>query len=67
MARESGRGLVLERASGSPAVFATIKALRTKNPTISREPIDVTTDDDGGWRATSSSTTSPRPESTTLR
>lgn len=50
MARNSGRGLVLERASGSPPVFATIKDLRSKNPTISREPVDVTTDDDDGWR-----------------
>ena len=50
MARDIGRGLVLERASGSPPVFATIKALRSKNPTISREPVDVTTDDDDGWR-----------------
>lgn len=50
MARSSGRNLVLERASGSPATFATIKVLRTKNPTISREPIDVTGDDDLGWR-----------------
>ena len=50
MARSSGRGLVVERASGSPATFAVIKGVRTKNPTVTREPIDVTTDDDAGWR-----------------
>lgn len=50
MARSIGRGLVLERASGTPSTFAVVKGVRTKNPTITREPVDVTTDDDNGWR-----------------
>ena len=53
MARESGRDLMIERGDGasSPA-YAKIAAVRTKSYTVNREPIDVTTDGDAGWRET---------------
>ena len=50
MARASGRQLLVQRNIGSPPTPTTIAAIRTKNPTIAREPVDVTADDDNGWR-----------------
>ena len=48
MPRASGRKLVVRRVVGGALV--KIAAIRTKNPTIAREPIDVTSDDDDGFR-----------------
>lgn len=48
MPRASGRKLVVRRVVGGALV--RIAAIRTKNPTIAREPIDVTSDDDDGFR-----------------
>lgn len=48
MPRAVGRQLVVRRVVGGTPI--TIAAIQTKNPTIAREPIDVTTDDDDGFR-----------------
>ncbi len=48
MARATGRALVIQRVINS--VPTTIAAIQSKNPTFAREAIDVTTDDDNGWR-----------------
>lgn len=44
MSSQSGRKLLLKRDT------AVIAGLRTKSMTVNNEPIDVTTDDDNGYR-----------------
>ncbi len=50
MAREVGRKLLVQRNIGSPPTLTTIAGVRTKTVTINKEPIDVSNDDDFGWR-----------------
>lgn len=49
MAAVAGRKVLLQILNGTE--YATIGALTAKSLTINAEPIDVTTDDDTGWRA----------------
>ena len=49
MARYIGRDMTVWR-NASSSTPEKIAAIRTKSGTINREPIDVTTDDDAGWR-----------------
>lgn len=44
MSAESGRKLLIKRNS------TIIAGVRTKGVTFNREPIDITNDDDDGWR-----------------
>lgn len=44
----AGRKVLLQKLNGTE--YETIGALKTKGATINNEPIDVTTDDDDGYR-----------------
>lgn len=44
MSAQSGRKLIIKRGT------TVIAGVRTKGVTINREPIDITNDDDDGWR-----------------
>lgn len=44
MARASGRDLIVKKDD------TTIAAIREKTVAIGAEPVDITTDDDAGWR-----------------
>ena len=45
---DKGRALLLKR--GTAASEVTLAGVRTKSMSINGEPIDVTNDDDAGWR-----------------
>lgn len=48
MPESSGRDLTI--ALGTGASSTTITGVRTKSVSINNEPVDVTNDDDSGWR-----------------